>query len=736
MRIGECEVKNKRKLFYVSAATAVVSAALAGGVSAQTSFPDVTPKNSHYEAITALAEQGVVSSYFGNEFWPNAPVTRGQAAEMIVKAFNLASLDPKPHNFSDVGDFDETAPYIATLKNLGIVNGYPDGTFGVDKEISRAQMAKMIALAIDLQPKGKHPFTDTYKDEATDKYIAALYEKKITVGTSPTKFSPRKHVTRAQMASFLYRAQVHAPDNPYTLSVLHTNDIHSRAETYPKIFSALFETRNARPNSLLLDAGDALTGTLYFNEFLGEVESRFMSAFNYDAMTFGNHEFDLGSSPEGHLKLKEYVAESSHPFVSANVNFDKDPLFKGIYNNIYTNKPEEGKIYAGIMKDVGGEKIGIFGLTTEETVGISSPGSITFDNYIKKAEEAVDAFEKQGINKIIALTHLGYDDNPVVDNDLMLAKSVEGIDIIVGGHSHTQLDEPVKITSTATGEAKDPTLIVQAYQYGDYLGTLDVQFNDEGVVLEHRGSLVKIADFPAHPLITDVLEEYKDRIDAVGKEEIGLSLENALPNPRSSEDNPTAPSVRSTETILGNLITDGMLNKAKNYSTEPVIMAVQNGGGIRAAIDAGPVTVGEVITVLPFGNTLATMKLTGAEVKEMFERSVRSAPREDGAFLHVSGAKVTYDSSKAAGERVVSIQYINDAGEYVDIDPAASYVVATNAFTAKGGDNFDVLEKVYKEGRVTDLGLSDWENFAEHLKSLTTVPSEVEGRIIDVKAGS
>lgn len=725
---------NKRKLFYATASTAVISAALAGAASANVSFPDVTPKNSHYEAIMSLAQQGVVTSIIDDQFWPNNEVTRGQAAVMIVKAFNLGVLDPKPHNFSDIVEFDDYGPYVATLKELGIVKGYADGTFGVDNPISRAQMAKMIALAIDLKPSGKHPFTDTYKDEATDRYIAALYEKKITVGTSPTKFSPRKHVTRAQMASFLYRAQVHAPDNPYTLSVLHTNDVHSRAEVYPKLFTALLETRNTRPNSLLLDAGDALTGTLYFNEFQGEVEQRFMSGFNYDAMTFGNHEFDLGSSPEGHQKLKEFVEGAEFPFVSTNVNFNKDPLFKGIFQNTFTDKPKDGNIYAGIVKELGGEKVGIFGLTTEETTSISSPGSITFENYITKAEEAVEEFEKRGINKVIALTHIGYDDNPAIDNDLMLAKSVEGIDIIVGGHSHTRLDEPVKITTGTTGTEKDPTLIVQAYQYGEFLGTLDVQFNNEGVIVNHRGSLLKVADFAAQEDFQDVLvKEYKSKVDAVGKKEIGLSLEAALPNPRSTEADPTAPSVRSTETILGNLITDGMLNKAKQYSSEPVIMAVQNGGGIRAAIDAGPVTVGEVITVLPFGNTLATMKLTGAEIKEMFERSVLSAPREDGAFLHVSGAKVKYDSSKAAGERVVSIQYQNDTGEYVNIDPASTYVVATNAFTAKGGDNFKVLEKAYQEGRVTDLGLSDWENFAEHLKSLKTVPSATEGRIVDLK---
>lgn len=721
-------MKNKRKLFYVTATTAIVSAALAGAASANVSFPDVKPNNSHYEAITSLAQQGVIQGFPDGDFKPNVDVTRGQAAKMIVKAFNLSVLDPKDSNFSDVDLHDEYRPYIATLKELGIVKGYDDGTFGIDNSVTRAQMAKMVALAIGIEAKGKHPFKDTYNDAETDRYITALYEHDITIGTSPTTFSPSNKITRAQLATFLYRAQVHAPDTPYSLSVLHTNDIHSRAEAYPKMYTAVQSARSLRPNSLLLDAGDMTTGTLYFNEFQGEVEREFMNLLGYDAATFGNHEFDLGSSPEGHQKLKEFVEGADFPFVSTNVNFAADSKFNRLFNNTFTDNAQPGNIYAGLVKTVGGERVGVFGLTTAETTDISSPGSITFENYIEEAKAAVAAFEDMAVNKVIALTHIGYDDAPGIDNDQILAKTVEGIDIIVGGHSHTQLNEPVEVTTTVNGAEKEPTLIVQAYQYGDFLGTLDVQFDNEGVIVDHRGSLLKVADFVPFEPATEILKEYKEQVDAVSQTEIGLSLESELTSPRTND---TGISVRNSETILGNLITDGMYNKAQEYSSSPVIMAVQNSGGIRSAINAGPVTVGEVITVLPFGNTLALVNLTGTEIKEMFERSVKSAPREDGGFLHVSGAKIVYDSSKPAGERVVSIQYKDETGNYVDLDTNASYVIATNAFTAKGGDAFDVLASAYADGRVTDLGLSDWENFADHLKSLKSVPTTTEGRIVD-----
>ena len=174
------------------------------------------------------------------------------------------------------------------------------------------------------------------------------------------------------------------------------------------------------------------------------------------------------------------------------------------------------------------------------------------------------------------------------------------------------------------------------------------------------------------------------------------------------------------------------LSKAKKFDNK-VIMAFQNGGGIRAEIGKGPITVGEVITVLPFGNTLATMEITGAELKAAFEISFKTYPKENGGFLHVAGAKIEFDSSKPANERVVSIKYKSADGSLVDIKDDEKYMVATNAFTAKGGDGYDVFEKIYKEGRVTDLGLSDWENLQEQLKTLKTVNNKTEGRIVDVK---
>ena len=518
------------------------------------------------------------------------------------------------------------------------------------------------------------------------------------------------------------------PATNFNLSIMHTNDTHAQLDNVAQRVTAVKEYRKAKPSALLIDAGDVFSGTLYFNEFKGQADVEFMNLMKYDLMTFGNHEFDLGSGAEGHKALAEFIKKANFPLVSANADFSEDDHLKGLFNVKVSSSPKNSQIYSGIIKVVNGQKVGLFGLTTAETKDISSPEKVKFTDYVKAAQTMVDEFEKQGVNKVIAVTHLGYDDNPNYDNDLQLAAQVTGIDVIVGGHSHTKLDKPVVVNKDLIGKAKDPTVIVQAYQYSEFLGTLDVEFDKNGKVVKHAGELISVNAKVADAEAKELLLKYSSKIDDLKNEPTGANAENALDNPRSSSN---GNSVRSNETPLGNLITDGMLVKAREYNKD-VIMAFQNGGGIRAAINKGPITVGEVITVLPFGNTLATMKLTGAEIKATFEISFKESPKENGGFLHVSGAKVQYDSSKPVGQRVVSVLYKNTENNYIEMKDNETYTIATNAFTAKGGDSYTVLAKAYGEGRMTDLGLSDWENLREHIAGLVNINPKVEGRIVDL----
>lgn len=514
----------------------------------------------------------------------------------------------------------------------------------------------------------------------------------------------------------------------FSLTIMHTNDTHAHLDSVAKRVTAINEIRKDNPSNVLLDAGDVFSGTLYFNEFKGQADLEFMNMMGYDAATFGNHEFDLGSSAEGHQALVDFIKDANFPFVSANVDFSKDDKFKGLFSDLVSSNPEKGQIYTGIIKEVDGQKVGIFGLTTAETKDISSPGSIEFNNYIAEAQKAVKAFKGQNVDKIIALTHIGYDDSPVYDNDQILAKTVKGIDVIVGGHTHTKLDQVVTVDTDNDNNEKAPTVIVQTGQYGENLGNLSVTFDKKGEVTASEQHLVNVAEKAENPAAAEKLKQYKDRIAEISNEETGVVAEEELTNPRASAT--STESVRANETALGDYITDGMLAKAKILNNK-VVLALQNGGGIRSSINAGPITVGEVIAVLPFGNTLATVDISGADLRAALEHGVKDSPKESGGFLHIAGGKYTFDSSKPAGSRIVSFQ-IKQGDDYVDVKDDQTYTIATNAFTAKGGDGFATFEKAYADGRVQDLGLSDWENFEEQLKSLKTVNNKTEGRIIDV----
>lgn len=167
-----------------------------------------------------------------------------------------------------------------------------------------------------------------------------------------------------------------------------------------------------------------------------------------------------------------------------------------------------------------------------------------------------------GVNKIIALTHIGYNDNPNVDNDILLAKNVPGIDVIVGGHDHTKLEKPFVVDTNTVGEAKDATLIVQANEYVNYLGTLDVTFDGNGIVTKYDGELIDLGKVVEDEALVKILEPFTAKVNEVSNKEIGVKIAEELANPRATEDNLN--SVRSNETALGNIITDGMLAKAQN----------------------------------------------------------------------------------------------------------------------------------------------------------------------------
>lgn len=500
----------------------------------------------------------------------------------------------------------------------------------------------------------------------------------------------------------------------YTLRIIHTNDHHARIEpvtggTPPEPVhggvsrrkTLIDAIRAEGGNQLLLDAGDVFQGTLWFNQYLGQADLEFYHAMGYEAMTIGNHEFDRGPEP-----LAEFIKRAQFPVLSANIVTDPSSPIHGLYQ-------------PWIIKEVGGHRIGIFGLTTEETPAISSPGQgITFTNYIEAARRAVAELQAQGVNHIIALTHIG------ITFDRELASQVDGIDVIIGGHSHTPMGPMIdpadpsrpypEVIASPSGK---PVVMATDWEWGRWLGDLTVGFDANGDITR------VVAAQPTEVLPSIEPDQgFEDRI-AVLREPLA-ALRNQLVGEAAVELNGNRDEVRTQETNLGNLISDAMLEATRGAGAQ---IAIMNGGSIRTSIDQGPVTLGELLDVQPFGNTITLVTLTGAQIKEALENGVSQIESVAGRFAQVAGLRYSYDASRPVGDRVTGIQVADGQGGYVAIDPNASYRVVTNNFLLAGGDGYTV----FAEGADPyDTGLLDVDVTADYVRAHSPVNPQVEGRII------
>lgn len=477
----------------------------------------------------------------------------------------------------------------------------------------------------------------------------------------------------------------------FSVTILHTNDTHSHIEEIARRVTLIRQVQRevGRNKVLLLDAGDVFSGTPYFTVYKGSADVRFMNYAGYDAMALGNHEFDMGPKV-----LANFIEKAKFSVLCANFDFSKEDTLKD-------------KVKSWVVIEKGGEKFGVFGLTTPETAEISSPGkNIVINDYLETAKAIVKELESKGINKIIALTHIGW------DNDVRLAKEVEGIDVIVGGHSHTLPQS----YPTVIADDNTPTLIVQANEYGKYLGRLDVVFNNAGVIQSWKGNLIPVDNkIKEEPLCKVKFEDYKKPVNKMMNAVVGESLVD-LDGERSR--------VRSQETNLANLITDAMLAKAKIVNA---VIAIQNGGGIRASIPKGKITLGQIMTVLPFSNYLVALDLTGQQIIEALENGVSQVKDLAGRFPQVSGLRFVWDPNAEVGKRVVSVEVKNPDGTYQPIDPSKTYRIVTNNFLAQGGDGYTVFQK---GTNFINLGFVDYDVLREYIQNKSPVNPQIEGRII------
>lgn len=512
----------------------------------------------------------------------------------------------------------------------------------------------------------------------------------------------------------------------YALTILHTNDFHSRIEPINKYDStcngedrqagacfggsARFMTkvgerrdaiRKAGGNVILVDGGDQFQGSLFYTHYKGKAAAEMMNRIGYDAMTVGNHEFD-----DGPQVLADFIDEIDFPILLANAEFSGEMALKD-------------RLKGTQVITVGGTSLALIGITTEDTDELSSPGdNVHFLDAVATLKGAVQAFEAAGITRIIVLSHSGY------ARDKELAALVPGIDVIVGGHTNTYLSN-----SDAKAEGPYPTFIdnpdgnrtavVQASAYGKFLGELNVVWNDAGEIVSAAGAPIlmdaKVAEDPA---TVERITELAGPLEEIRREIVGSA---------SAPITGTRETCRSGECPMGNLVADAMLARVKSQGID---VAIQNGGGLRASIDAGEITMGEVLAVLPFQNTLATFRLKGADLVAALENGFSQAEAGAGRFPQVAGMKIVWDPTKPAGERVVSVEIASEDG-FAPLDPQRIYGVATNNYMRAGGDGYSIFATAAQDAY--DYGPNLEEVVVEHLGASEGYEPYTDDRISSVK---
>lgn len=497
--------------------------------------------------------------------------------------------------------------------------------------------------------------------------------------------------------------------------ILHTNDVHGRIVEEKGVIgdaklATVIEKEREKGNqtTLVVDAGDAFQGLPISNSTKGEARAKILNEMGYDAMAVGNHEFDFGLD-----EVKKYKEILNFPLLSSNTYVNGARLF-------------EAATIVDKNKDVEGDEFVVIGVTTPETATKTHPKNVkgvTFTEPIAEVNKVVEEIQAKALAEgkdykhYVVLAHLGVDTTTPVEwrgstlaealskNPLLKGKRVTVID----GHSHT-------VESTTYGDN------VTYNQTGSYLHNVG-KITYKSRQLLGNPSLIAAADakkLEANPKIEKLVKDIKQKYDA----------ENAIEVVSNSpvELNGDRENVRVRETNLGNVVADSLYQYGQTGFSHPTDIAVTNGGGLRETIAKDkPITKGNVIAVLPFGNTISQIQVTGQQVLDMFEKSLGSILQVDkagktvldengqpllepsGGFLQISGAKVYYDTNLVAGKRVLAIQVKNRAtGLYEKLDLAKIYYLATNDFLAAGGDGYTMLGGAREEGPSMDAAFEDY----------------------------
>lgn len=565
-----------------------------------------------------------------------------------------------------------------------------------------------------------------------------------------------------------------AEGRPLSLTVLHVNDHHSHLDPesvsldlktaagareaitveyggFARVTSAIQALASASPNVLKIHAGDAVTGDLYFNISNGKADADMMNTVCFDSFTLGNHEFD--NTDAGLKTFIDYLHAGTckTPVISANVKFGANSALAG------------GPVKASTVVERDGQKVGIIGLTIAgKTKNSSRPdAATTFENEAVAAQAEIDRLRAQGINKIVIASHVGY------SGELALASQLSGVDVIVGGDSHTLLGpvavmEPLGLSpqgdypTRVSDKDGKPVCVVQAWQYSYVVGELKVDFDKSGDVSSCQGTphvligdtfkrgstAVSAADAAAirqdiaasgvlritapDAAAAATLAGYKAQKDALGNQVVASAPDNlCLRRVPGIKRDPTRSALgdvcnRDANVIahggdVQQLVAQAFLERGKAFFNADI--SIQNGGGVRIDLPAGDVTVGKIYGVLPFKNTLVQLQMTGAEVKATLEDAMASvAANNTGSYPYTGGLRWNVDLNQPAGSRLSQLE-VKTASGYVPLDPARTYNVVTIDFLADGQDGYTTLKSI-TGARRTDVGLDYAEAFLTYVDTL------------------
>ena len=590
------------------------------------------------------------------------------------------------------------------------------------------------------------------KNPITIKQILTL--KKIIIFISLWVFTSNAHATELKI---LHINDHHSHLKPDSRMSLTLDGISTRVRSggMAAVVAKFKELSDKSNNVLKLHAGDAISGSLFYTLFKGEADAALMNEICFDAYAPGNHDFNEGDS--GLARFIDFLAsgECNTSILAANIK-------PKIGVSALAQQSETDYLKPYLISEKGGTKFGIIGIDiVRKTVLSSSPDETTvFLDEAETAQKMIDELSSQGINHIILLTHYGY------ENELELAKTLDGVDIIIGGDSHTLLGEFQDIGLNAEGPY--PTVVrgsngnnvcvATAWQYSQIVGELDVEFNSLGEVEECSGI--------PHLMLADTFKRKDisgERVEVEGSErqaiydyinknpKLSLVKEDAGAKSLINKYNADVDVLLSTKigTVKENLCLARIPGDARSKICSPAEsqmhgsdismvvahafremaktsdIAIQNGGGVRTDISAGDLTMGDAYKLLPFANTLVEMDMTGKEIKQVLEEAIEYALQpdgSDGAYPYAAGLRWNVDLTKSAGDRLSNLEFKGPSNnKWLKLNLENTYRLVTNNYIAAGRDGYNTFKSVKNDGRYLDTYLDYAQSFVDYVIDRGTI---------------